>query len=83
METITLTNDFHKTAVNLRVSGNSLSASQIKRAKKVLCGVADCCCSGALGTRGTQSAHVELVGWGGNQVGIIHEVDPMADFFKQ
>jgi hypothetical protein len=83
MNTITLTNDFHGTRVALRVNGDSLTASQIRRAKKTLCGVAGCCCSGALGTRGTQTAHVELVGWGDNQVGVVHELDPMADFFKQ
>lgn len=55
---ITLTNNFHNTSINLYPHqtplGMVLSPSQVKRAKKALCGMADCSCSGALGTRGEQ-----------------------------
>jgi hypothetical protein len=63
MSTITLTNDFHNTTVTLRcevlshihnVSTAYLSAGQIKRAKRELCGIAGCTCSGDAGLRGRQ-----------------------------
>lgn len=55
---VTLTNDFHHTSVNLRVSyeratnSAELSRSQIARARRVLCPQIDCQCSGPLGYRG-------------------------------
>jgi hypothetical protein len=63
MQNITLTNDFHNTSVNLRcevlshihnVSTAYLSAGQVKKAKRELCGIAGCTCSGEAGTRGRQ-----------------------------
>ena len=63
MTLITLTNDFHHSSVNLRcevlshihnVATAYPNAAQIKRAKKVLCGVDGCCCSNAAGIRGRQ-----------------------------
>ena len=61
---ITLKNDFHTTFVNLNVEVRShiygvavayLSAGQIKKAKRELCGIRGCTCSGDAGTRGPQS----------------------------
>jgi hypothetical protein len=62
---ITLSNDFHNTRATMRVADcrrhihNVLtvypSASQLKRAKRSLCGMADCCCSGDAGIRGRQT----------------------------
>jgi hypothetical protein len=60
---VTLKNDFHNTEV--RLSCDLLShdpyrytiyptISQIERAKRALCPVADCQCSGDCGTRGPQ-----------------------------
>ena len=62
MALITLTNDFHTSSVNIRCrvvdSYGTFTAypnaSQIKRAKKALCGVSGCCCSRDDGTRGKQ-----------------------------
>ena len=65
---ITLTNDFHNTAVNLncdvQIDAATTdhpksaiaypSATQIKRAKRELCGSPDCTCSNEAGTRGRQ-----------------------------
>ncbi len=53
---IELINDFHNSAVRLRVRGIpcELSAGQVRRAKRTLCGVGGCLCSGILGTRGIQ-----------------------------
>jgi hypothetical protein len=71
MEKITLTNNFHNTSVNLIPYKGFLSAGQVKRAKRVLCGISGCCCGDDLGQRGPQEVHVEvhqdstgeLVGW--------------------
>lgn len=52
--TITLTNDFHGTSVNLRVKGSTLSIHQIRRARRALCGVENCTCGGVAGERGGQ-----------------------------
>jgi|LakMenE18May11ns_1017448.scaffolds.fasta_scaffold7274618_1 hypothetical protein len=63
MQLITLTNDFHNTSVNLRCEVLSHiyhtavaypNANQIKKAKRVLCGVAGCNCSNDAGIRGRQ-----------------------------
>jgi len=50
---VVLANDLHNTEVTLRVRGE-LSKWQVKRARKALCGIAECCCSDDLGTRGPQ-----------------------------
>jgi len=53
---ITLTNNFHGTSANIRAAiGDELTASQIKRAKRELCGIHGCTCSGPAGARGKQS----------------------------
>lgn len=54
---ITFRNDFHHTTVTLRVSGDTLSARQVRRAWKALCGIADCHCSDVLGARGQQEVY--------------------------
>ncbi len=47
MAIITLTNDFHGSAVRVRVDHTGLlTPRQYKRADKVLCGISDCCCGG-------------------------------------
>lgn len=59
---ITLTNDFHNTSVNLRANmGDTLSASQVRRARNSLCGNSDCTCSGDLGTRGPGSVSPDSI----------------------
>ncbi len=55
MKKITLTNDFHNTELNVVPQNGKLSVSQIKRAKRALCGVSGCACSGDIGTRGRQN----------------------------
>ena len=56
---VKLSNDFHKTVVRLNTTeGKALSQSQIRRARKELCGISDCCCGGDLGERGTQDYEV-------------------------
>lgn len=52
---IVLTNSFHGTAVRLiLLDGQTLSPGQVRRARRVLCGVAGCGCCGVVGERGPQ-----------------------------
>lgn len=52
MPRIHLFNGFHNSSVSLNLPAHGrLSDYQIRRAKKELCGGADCSCSGPLGTR--------------------------------
>jgi hypothetical protein len=55
---IKLFNDFHNTEVTLRLTGSYLSAYQVKKAWKVLCGSRDCSCGNIMGMRGIQTARV-------------------------
>lgn len=67
---ITLTNSFHNTSVNLRPTISSankygpkelhLSARQVKRARRVLCGVDGCLCGDDIGARGEQRYCVDV-----------------------
>ena len=63
MTTVTLRNDFHNSSVNLRCEVLSHihneatiypTAGQIAKAKKALCDIDGCTCSGDAGTRGPQ-----------------------------
>lgn len=59
MNQITLTNDFHHTSVRLVVDVDNcghelLSPSQVKRARRTLCGVAGCTCGDVAGCRPQQ-----------------------------
>lgn len=58
---LTLTNDFHHTEVRLRVTGNQLSPNQVRRARRILCGISDCSCGGVAGERGPQFRGAERV----------------------
>ncbi len=50
---ITLKNEFHNTECRLRAAyGKPLSPTQIRRARRALCGVSGCVCGGNLGERG-------------------------------
>ena len=61
---ITLRNNFHESKVVLISRGDQLSAGQIRKAKKILCGHEECTCSGILGTRGPQEVDINVVqGW--------------------
>lgn len=60
MNTITLYNDFHSTSVNLKMKSAFPTKSQVKRAKKTLCGISGCTCSGIMGMRGAQE--VKIIG---------------------
>ena len=51
---LTLSNDFHNTEITLNCKDDKLSAGQVKRANRELCGMSDCCCSGDIGYRGPQ-----------------------------
>ena len=60
---ITLTNDFHGTEATVRVKGDrKLSRSQIRRVRKVLCGIDSCTCGGNLSERGRQSVEIVITG---------------------
>lgn len=53
--TITLTNDFHHSSISLkRSTAHPLSAREVARARRALCGINGCTCAGVAGTRGTQ-----------------------------
>jgi hypothetical protein len=59
--TITLTNDFHNTEVNLQVGDDDrISLSQAKRARRELCGIKGCLCGDDLGMRGHQPGNCEI-----------------------
>ncbi len=59
---ITLLNDFHQSLVRLRPRGDRLSASQVKRARRVLCGYDGCTCGGVCGERGRQPDTLAITG---------------------
>lgn len=52
---ITLINDFHDTEIKLVVDNCRLSLNQTNKAKRALCGIKDCKCSGPFGYRGYQN----------------------------
>lgn len=61
---ITITNDFHNTAASLNIEiGKPLSASQIARARRTLCGIDGCTCGGNLGERGAQNVQIDVRGY--------------------
>jgi hypothetical protein len=62
---ITLRNDFHNTGTTLNakeVAGGSyyLSRSQVRKARRDLCGVAGCTCGGYIGQRGEQPQRFDI-----------------------
>lgn len=72
---LTLSNNFHGTSVTLlaRSEGKTdlnnygeeipivdLSPGQVQRAKRTLCGISGCMCSGSLGLRGPQEQNVAI-----------------------
>ena len=59
---ITLKNSFHNTEAAIRMKRDwILTPSQVRRVRSKLCGIADCTCSGHLGTRGPQEVDVEEI----------------------
>jgi len=59
---LTLTNDFHNTSITLRLNNAFLSTYQVKKARKALCGSAECLCSGVTGMRGKQPDETIILG---------------------
>lgn len=59
---LTLRNDFHQTEATVLVKNGVISPRSLKRARKKLCGMRDCCCGGI---RGTQDMVIDL--WFGEQ----------------
>lgn len=55
---IKLTNDFHRTEAFLNVKDFTATVRQVSSAKKKLCPVYGCQCSGRLGTRGIQEVFI-------------------------
>jgi hypothetical protein len=55
---VTIKNDYHNTTVVVVSRGRILSPSQIKRARRILCGVAGCTCGDFMGARGPQELPV-------------------------
>ena len=51
---ITIRNDFHNTEITMHPRNGCLSARQMARAKRALCGIDRCQCSGDAGERGRQ-----------------------------
>lgn len=71
---ITLTNDFHNTAIRLRVNGERLSIHQMQRARRALCGVEGCICGGAAGERGGEYSVEPIYDrWGRLDGGWLHD----------
>jgi len=61
MKIVTLANDFHNVVTTLRPKNGRLSARQVKKVRKALCGIAGCCCGDALGRRGPQENEIEVL----------------------
>ncbi len=57
---ITLKNNFHDTEVRINPKDGELSAHQVKRARKVLCGIDSCTCGNEAGMRGHNNPAVEF-----------------------
>jgi hypothetical protein len=58
-----IVNNFHGTEYRLRVRpGDVISPSQIRRARKALCGTEGCMCGGLLGGRGP-NPNIENLGY--------------------
>ena len=57
---ITLTNDFHNVETSLRVKDGRLSAGQVLKARKELCGIQGCWCGDDLGRKGPQVNEIEV-----------------------
>jgi hypothetical protein len=52
---LTLVNNFHNTETTIHVpESGKLTATQVRRARRALCGVHGCTCGGELGERGPQ-----------------------------
>jgi hypothetical protein len=50
-----LVNNFHNTETTIHVpESGKLTATQVRRARRALCGVTGCTCGGELGERGPQ-----------------------------
>jgi len=58
---ITIKNNFHGTEARVRFSSlpATLTAGQIKRVRRALCGMTDCSCGGNLSERGPQDVVIE------------------------
>ena len=54
-EKLTLKNDFHNTRATVIVKDGYISAGSMRRARKKLCGMHDCCCGDI---RGPQDAEI-------------------------
>ena len=70
---ITLKNDFHHTEVHLIPKNGELSAGQIKRSRKILCGCDNCVCSNAAGMRGHDNPYILFDITGTDITGIVQE----------
>ncbi len=58
---VLLSNDYHDTqCVVSPDSSGYININQMRRAKKILCGIPGCTCSGNLGTRGPQDVEIEI-----------------------
>lgn len=58
---ITLTNSFHNTSANIRAKvGDEVSRATLRRVRRTLCGLHDCCCGGEDGTRGSRYRLVNI-----------------------
>lgn len=58
----TLSNDFHDTRVTVRPANDgTMTSRQVRRARRELCGMSDCCCGGYLHERGYQPRGLEIV----------------------
>lgn len=62
---LTILNDFHNTTAQVRPGLDGiLSASQVLRVRRKLCGVSECRCGGTLGERGPRAVEIEPLGDG-------------------
>lgn len=61
--TILLTNDLHKTSIEIRIrmARGRISERQRRKVKLALCGSLDCPCSGPFGSRGEQEVEIQEI----------------------
>jgi hypothetical protein len=61
----TITNDFHGTSANVKAEiGDEISKSVRNRVRRTLCGIYDCCCGHADGSRNSRYSIEQVCGDG-------------------
>lgn len=73
MTTITLRNDFHNSESNIRVESlpHEMTASQLAKVQRELCGNRDCKCGGIRGVQHSNGKRLNVEFLGGSKSGLV------------